>query len=57
MAEKETIGAGETGGTRGTKEMGARMYESQQKELERQRKEYDAFIESQLSDNRGGKDK
>ena len=41
--------------TRGPADMGTRMYEAQQKEYERQRKEQEAYIESQLSDNRGGK--
>jgi len=41
--------------TRGPASMGDRMYKAQQAEYERQRKEQEAFIEAQLSDNRGGK--
>lgn len=52
---KETIGI-RNGSTRGTKEQGQRAYEADKKQMEDFKKHMD-YIESQLSDNRGGKKK
>ena len=54
MDEKDKIGAGKTGATKGTPEQGQRAFENQKEQM-KEFQDYMKYVESQMSDNRGGK--